>query len=127
MTKNNTQKEHSLPSSDESSNDAMSLMPNPVQEILLKPKTCELNLKLKRKSEHMRFNDKTSKKRLSQKPVNLRRCKPKRLSITQILERQVRELEFKQINLLSQVENLQLYKRQLELKCKQACANYKLV
>ncbi|CAF2684497.1 unnamed protein product [Rotaria sp. Silwood2] len=64
--------------------------------------------------------------RRKKKRETTRVWKEKQDIIRQDLEKQVQELEFKQNNLLSQVENLQLYKEQLEIKCKQLYSDYKL-
>ncbi|CAF1009329.1 unnamed protein product [Rotaria sp. Silwood1] len=65
--------------------------------------------------------------RRKKKRQTTRVSKSKHNLIRENLEKQVRELEFKQNHLLSQVENLQLYKEQLELTCKQIYSNYKFI
>ncbi|CAF3947771.1 unnamed protein product [Adineta steineri] len=56
-----------------------------------------------------------------------RKLRTKHNYIRQQLEKQVRELEFQQNNLLLQVEDLYFYKHQLETKCEQSSSKYEMV
>ncbi|CAF1080924.1 unnamed protein product [Rotaria magnacalcarata] len=151
------QKEHSLPSSDESSNDTISSTPNAIANDLLNhnpqiknyqhvPKSglsmktnpscvkgCQLensNKMIERKPKPVKL---ISKKLAKRELRSKRKCETRREDKTeshyvkQLLEKQVRELEFKQNNLLKKVQMLQLYKEQLELKCEQEYPSYKLM
>ncbi|CAF3334950.1 unnamed protein product [Rotaria socialis] len=151
------QNEHSLPSSNESSNDTISSTSNAIAKDLLNhnhqiknyqhvPKSAlstKTNPSYVRGSQWANSNKMIERKpkrvKLIGKKLTKRELRPKRKcearrddkteshDVKQLLEKQVRELEFKQHNLLQEVQKLQLYKEQLELKCAQECPSYKLM
>lgn len=123
--------EHLLPSSDENNNDSVSVITDDT--------TLNSNIDDTKPYRRSQYHQKSSltmnhglykligptltiKRSLKHGKSNgevARKLTAKLDTIRQQLEKEVRQLEYKQNNLISQVENLYLYKQQLQLQYKQ--------
>ncbi len=142
------QNEQSLPLPNQSNNnEAMSVMPDVIINNHIK--TCrhkksyenmshdhlcikdhQLVVLTGRCSKHRRYDNKESIKRELRCEKNrptTRILNTTHDNIREQLKKQVRKLELKQNNLLSQVEKLYSYKQELEIICQQASSNHEFI